>query len=156
MTLAFGTDKFGTDNKESKLESRCPSLVVTLPAPKEKPWSIKKMRQSRILIGELMPALVPSPLLVCFTGTIFARKNRVPMNPRKKAHYGHDQLKITGHLTTWTRTTISPFSRSWSVVLLIIVLLEFKSFRRNPGWIIYQMLVKWIHVGLSIHLRRTS
>ena len=25
---------------------------------------------------------------------------------------GHDQLKITGHLTTWTRTTIYPFSRS--------------------------------------------
>jgi hypothetical protein len=36
-----------------------------------------------ILIGELMPALVLSPLLVCFTGTIFAR--RVPMNPRKKS-----------------------------------------------------------------------
>ena len=91
-----------------------PWLLPSQPQRKSPDHLKKKMRQSRILIGELMPALVPSPLLVCFTGTIFARKSRVPMNPRKKAHYGHDQLKITGHLTTWTRTTISPFSRSRS------------------------------------------
>ena len=37
----------------------------------------KKMRQSRILIGELMPAIVPSLLLVCFKGTIFASKKNM-------------------------------------------------------------------------------
>lgn len=62
--------------------------MVTPPAQMEMPRSFeKKMRQSRILIGELMPALVPSPLLVCFTGTIFARKKKVPMNPRKKKEH---------------------------------------------------------------------
>lgn len=32
ITLAFGTEKFDTDNNEYKWESRCPPLVVSLPA----------------------------------------------------------------------------------------------------------------------------
>jgi hypothetical protein len=36
MALVFRRVKFGTENKESKLESWCPSLVVTLPDAKEK------------------------------------------------------------------------------------------------------------------------
>ena len=62
-----------------------PWLLPSQPQRKSPDHLKKKMRQSRILIGELMPALVPSPLLVCFTGTIFARKKRVSMNPRKKS-----------------------------------------------------------------------